>query len=574
MPTRAPDLDDVTRLAPHLASETGPAPSVSRLLPPLPRSISTRVVATLLLALLAALALVHHRAWLAVQADLATLARSQGLAGPDLAEVTTRMRREGDPTDARVVLAARLFDLEVASREPGSPASAERLLATRELAREALRAEPASWQAAMLLGAAVSLERARSRDPRIYSLAKDWERPLTVAGELAPAEMQPRRLLAAAYLEVWPALTPAKRTKVEALLRDAFLEPRTFERLYEPWVTIAGSLDRAATLLPDQPLTWKRLATTALGRKSWSEFAALSGRSRASLRQSLEHDLALAATAVERGDLPGARRQYSAVLAAAPVDAEFLPIVETALGRLPPGPADEAQVRAAEAWLGWALPLCLVRDCPFAGPAMGRLASLAGSMLRGGEAAFAALAADDRARADLLERRSDEVWSEPWAPFLTYKAKLEAARKEIPAARATLLTVHRAFRDRLAWRTLAERLAAVGVVPGPPLARASWEAADWWFDQGASRLDLLPARPATALWLELPEAARSEALLEVQWDGHALPPLVVAAGATSVRLPIAVTPGAGSATIPAEPHLLEVRVRAGDLRPATRVRLE
>ena len=41
-----------------------------------------------------------------------------------------------------------------------------------------------------------------------------------------------------------------------------------------------------------------------------------------------------------------------------------------------------------------------------------------------------------------------------------------------------------------------------------------------------------------------------------------------------MRLPIAVTPGAGSATIPAEPHLLEVRVRAGDLRPATRVRLE
>ena len=556
----------MTRLAPHLASHKGPAPPGSRLLPPLRRWVWTRLVLTLLLAALAGLALVHHRGWLAVQDDLAAVARSQGLSGPELAEVATRMRREGDPTDARLVLAARLFDLEIASREPGSPASAERLLATRELAREALRAEPASWQAAMLLGATVSLERARTRDPRIYSLAKDWERPLVVAGELAPAEKQPRRLLAAAYLEVWPALTPEKRTKVEALLREAFLEPQTFERLYAPWVEIAGSLDRAAALLPDQPLTWKRLAATAFERKSWAELAALSARHRASLRQSLERDLALAAAAVERGDLADARRQYSAVLAAAPVDAEFLPFVETALERLPPGPAAESQVRAAEAWLGWALPLCLVRDCPFAAPAMGRLASLGGSTLKGGEAAFAALAAQDLPRADLLERRSDEVWSEPWAPFLTYKARLQAARKEIPAARATLLTVHRAFRVRLAWRALAERLAAVGVVAGPPLAREHWEASDWWFDQGASRLDLLPARPAAALWLELAEAARSEALLEVQWDGRALPPLAVAAGATSVRLP--------TTAIPAEPHLLEVRVRAGDLRPAARVRLE
>jgi len=529
------------------------------------------LVATLALALLAAFALAHHRAWLAVQSELAATARAQGLAGPELADLTVRMRREGDPTDARLVLAARLFDLEVASREPGSPASAERLLVTRELARAALRAEPASWQAAMLLGAAVSLERSRNRDPRIYSLAKDWERPLTVAGELAPAEMQPRRLLAAAYLEVWPALTPAKRTKVEALLRDAFLEPRTFERLFEPWVAIAGSLERAATLLPDQPLTWKRLADTALARKSWSEYAALAAHHRASLRENLERDLARAATAVDRGDLAGARRQYSAVLAAAPVDAFFLPFVETALNRLPPGPAAESQVRAAEAWLRWALPLCLVRDCPFTSPAMGRLASLASSMLKGGEAAFAALAAQDLPRADLLERRSDEVWSEPWAPFLTYKAKLQASRKEIPAARETLLAVHRAFRVRLAWRALAERVAAVGVVPGPPLARESWEAADWWFDQGASRLDLLPSRPARALWLDLAEAARGEALLEVQWDGRALPPLAIAAGATSARLPID-APAGGE--IQLEPHLLDVRVRAGDLRPAMRVRLE
>lgn len=534
--------------------------------PPLAR----RIAATVAVAALAALAVAHHRGWLAAQGELAAAAQRLGVAGAELGELGARMRREGDPTAARLALAARLFDLEIASREPGSPASAERLLATRELARAALREEPASWQGAMLLGAAVSLERSRNRDPRIYSLARDWERPLVVAGELAPAERQPHRLLAAAYLEVWPALTVEKRRKVEELLREAFLEPQTFERLFAPWVAIAGSLERAATLLPDQPLTWRRLAATALERHSWGEYATLSARHRASLRAQLESELARAAAAAggsgsELARQQAARRDYSAVLVAAPVDAEFAPYVETALGLLPPGPAAESQVRAAAAWLDWALPLCLVRDCPFADSAMSRLASLAGSTLGGGEAAFAALAAGDRGRADLLERRSDELWSEPWAPYLTFKAKRQAARKEIAAARATLLTVHRAFRPRLAWRMLAERVAAVGVVPGPPLARASWEASDWWFAKGASRLDLLPTRPAAALGFELAEPARGEALLEVQCDGRLLPPVVVAAGSVGVRVPV---------ELASEPHLLEIRVRAGDLRPAVRVRLD
>ena len=573
MATRTSPPDDRPRYEPE---EVPAASRISRL----PAGSASRrfvLLLTLVALALAAVALVHHRGWLAVQGELAAQARALGLAGPELADLTVRMRREGDPTTARLILAARLFDLEIASREPGSPASAERLLATRELAREALREEPASWQAAMLLGAAVSLERSRARDPRIYSLAKDWERPLVVAGEFAPAELQPRRLLAAAYLEVWPALTAEKRAKVELLLREAFLEPQTFERLFAPWVEIAGSLERAATLLPARPLTYQRLAATAFARQEWGDYALWLERHRRSLRETFANDLAAAARAADAGDLSGqqqARRLYGALLATAPVDAEFAPFVETVLGRLPPGPAPESQVRAADAWLAWAQPLCLVRDCPFSPPAMARLASLAGSTLAGSAAAFAALAAGDLPRAELLERRSEELWSEPWAPFVTLKAKQQAARKEVAAARTTLLTVHRAFRARLAWRALAERLGAVGVLPGPPLARDSWEAADWWFDQGASRLDLLPSRAAAALWLEFAEPTRSGALLEPLWDGRALPPLAVAPGARSVRLPVEIRAGSAEEGGSPEPHLLEVRVRAGDLRPAAHVRLE
>ena len=246
-----------------------------------------------------------------------------------------------------------------------------------------------------------------------------------------------------------------------------------------------------------------------------------------------------------------ARRDYSAILAAAPVDAEFAPLVERRSGGCRPArrrsrrcarPTTGCAGRSRSAWCATAR---------FASGAMSRLASLAGSTLAGSEAAFAALAALDLPRADLLERRSEELWSEPWAPFLTYKAKQQAARKEIAEARATLLPVHRAFRVRLAWRALAERLGAVGVVPGPPLARDAWEAADWWFDQGASRLDLLPARPAAAPRARV-RRARARRARSSKCCGTAalLPPLAVPAGATAVRLALAGVERAPSARSP------------------------
>ena len=72
-------------------------------------------------------------------------------------------------------------------------------------------------------------------------------------------------------------------------------------------------------------------------------------------------------------------------------------------------------------------------------------------------------------------------------------------------------------------------------------------------------------RAAAAPRARIRRAHRSGALLEALWDGRLLPPLAVPAGATAVRLAL---------EVPSEPHLLEVRVRAGDLRPAVRVRLE
>ncbi|MEO8276015.1 MAG: hypothetical protein ABI639_07330 [Thermoanaerobaculia bacterium] len=554
MLTRTPELPESSDGPPH-----GARPILRRY---------GRTALSVLILVIATVAIVRHRAWETTQSALAREALDLGLSGQGLSELTTRMQREADPTAARIALAATLFDFELTVRDPGSPASAERLLATRELAHDALRAEPASWEAAMLLGATISLERSRARDTRIFSLARDWEQPLIVAGELAPAELQPRRLLAAAYLEVWPALAPEKRKKVEILLREAFLEPRAFERLFAPWVEIAGSLDRAATLLPDRPLTFKRLAETAFERKSWAEYVTFTEKYRDSLRAALERDLEAASAALAQRDIADARRVFSSVLAAAPVDLAFVPLVEKALAGMPPGPAIEQEIRAAEAWIAWLEPLCLVRDCPLSPTAIGRLGSLAGTMLGARDSAFVALAAEDLTRAGLLERRSDELWSETWAPYLTLRAQQLAAANDPVAARTTLGQVHRAFRTRLAWRALAERLGGIGTVlvaPGPPLARERWQAADWWFDRGASRLDLAASRSAAALRLEFPEALKSAVVLDLQWDGRALPAVAVGSGAASVAVPLGIEAGA---------HLLEIRVRSGDLRPAMSVQLD
>jgi hypothetical protein len=194
-------------------------------------------------------------------------------------------------------------------------------------------------------------------------------------------------------------------------------------------------------------------------------------------------------------------------------------------------------------------------------------------MLSPEQSAFAALAAGDLVRANLLERRAESIWSESWAPYLTLKAMRLLESGEDAAARAALGQTHRAFRARIPWRSAAE-LAHIREAATPgllPPARTTWEAADWWFDRGASRLDLLPAHPAATLVLEPGTALAKSALVEVLWDGTRLPLVEVPAGgesATTFRIELN-SPGATP-----EAHLLEIRPLSGDLRPAMRVRLD
>jgi len=536
---------------------------LTRSAPAPPRTL--RWAGTLLLAALVALALVHYRDWRDGIASQALQAARAGLAEQRLAGLSAQLAREGDLDQARLVAAEALLGSELAKPDSSLVAGGERLAAARQLALESLARLPASHEALMTAGAALAVLRSRARDPRLFSLARDWEGPLERAIALAPGAVAPRRLLAAAYVDVWPVIAPAKRAKIEPMLREAFLDPSTFDRIFATWVEIAGSLDAAAALLPDHPRTWQRLSEAAFAKRDWAGYAAMRARHRTAIAADFDRQLAAAETKLGRGDTGAARNLLSGSLMELPVDREFASRLEQALALRPGGPASDPLARAAIAWLAWVKPLCLVLGCPVSADAIGRLGSLAGARLPQEIAAFAALAGGDTTRANLIERRSDTLWSEAWAPYLTYKAAWLAGRGETVEARLALRGAHRAFRSRLAWRRAAAELRLDTALAEPEPAAEHWEASDWWFDAGAARLDLLPAREASALRLDFAAAPQSGALVEPLWDGAALAPVVIAPGTTRVRLPVSVS---------REAHLLELEVRWGELRPAARVTLE
>jgi len=325
-------------------------------------------------------------------------------------------------------------------------------------------------------------------------------------------------------------------------------------------------------LLPDEPRSWERLAGAARARGSWSELAAFTSRQRAALERDFGLELDKAAADIARGAVLRSSA-FASILEQAPLDGGFVPLVARALALRPAGPAGPGEARAAQNWFQWAAPLCLLRDCPLPGPALERVAALAGGLLAPEQSAFAALAAGDVARAALLERRAEAPWSEPWAPYFALKARRAVERGDTAGARAALAIGHRGFRARAGWRVVA---AAAGTVnptapaAAPPLSREVWEASDWWFERGASRLDLVASRPARGLLLELTATPQKGALLELLWDGERLAPFEIAAGSLASSFAVAV----GPAGVTPEPHLLEIRVLAGDLRPAMRVLLD
>lgn len=445
--------------------------------------------------------------------------------------------REPDPERvrlraARAVLATELDPGRHQGVEPGRAAreSAERMQEAARQAREILARRPASWEASMVLGAATYLGWAQSRDPRLFQRYREWEAPLEAALRLAPARREPARFLAAAYLEVWPALSPGKRQTARGLLAEVFRDPEDLGRLIGPWLDTAADRREIFSVLPDDPSAWEKVSRAFIERGDLDGFAAARERQEETLLSRLHRDLQEADRLRARGDMEGARALYLAVVQRARPEARYLGLVEQALERCPPGPLSSGMAGLLEPHLDRALERCQLAGCDLKPATLKRLSRFVHDQAPP-QAALAALFSDDLARATLYERRTQGMGTEPWAPYLIAKARLLATRERTDEAREALALVHPAWRNRaLFWRASAEVESAAGD-PGAAaaararlgdLSRRSWSATAWTWRKGTPRLEMVLGEPAQGLTVHLDEVPEKGTVVELRLDGASL----------------------------------------------------
>ena len=309
--------------------------------------------------------------------SLEEMARESGVLAQDPG-LLEALSREPDPWRARLRLARTLLASATAEPQPEPAVLRRRLETARGLASAVSRARPASWEAAMTRGASTYLEWSRFRDRRLLSRPEEWEGPLLRALELAPGRPEPARFLAAAYLELWPALSRGKQESARRLLAEALSDRDTFGVLIGPWLRTAGSFQEAFSAMPAVPWAWERLQQIAAEEGDWAGYSAARQRWYAALEAQMRRDLAEAEARLRGGDTDRAQLLFLSLLQAPP-RRRFLPQVESALAQAPPGPASPSLAPAFRAWHDWSLDLCRRRSCPMPRPVLSRLALLAGA---------------------------------------------------------------------------------------------------------------------------------------------------------------------------------------------------
>lgn len=470
------------------------------------------------------------------------------------------LERQDDPSQVRIAVARTLVNrvLEPPPHGPANRAETEvpRLEIARTLAARAHAERPAAWRPPLLLGAATYLARDLARDRRLVTEASAWDAPLARSRELGPGSDEPVRFLVLAYLELWPALSEAKRAEASELLHRALADPRTFARLIEPWLEIAGDADTALAPVPDQPWAWSRLQRTFAERGDWRRAEEMRRRWRHALAGELELRLEEAADLRRRGDLYEARRSFLSVAADAPTERRFVPLVQRALSDAPAGPAWPSLATRLGHWLDWSLALSLTGPSPLPAEDLHRLAGLV-TDLAPPQAAHAAVAAGRLAEAERIERRAfNGLGAESWSAYRVAKARDLLDRGRPVEALDELQRADRTWADRPALlRTLRDaaraaghretadgavaRLAALAADPGGP--------ADW-LSGPVPRREIVVTEPLAGLVVDGVVAGAGTALVEVRLDGHLLAADAVRQrGRLRVEAPVA--PGV---------HLLEI----------------
>ena len=458
----------------------------------------------------------EFRGWLAAQSPVRQMLDDSGLPSRQ-PEQAREILREPDPARAGLALARSLFvevlDRRTIAKLPWRQAAAEvsregeKLRISQELAAAAWVARPAAGEAAMVLGGASYLELARADVKRLEAERGAWNGPLEAARRLAPAEPESLRLLAVAALERWPRLEAGARGSELALLRHAFSDQQALAAMINAWLRIADDRELAFRAIPDTAQAWETVARALARRGDWPWVAKARERADGATEREVERLLADATARFAGGDVRGARAAAVTVLIGAPPDLRFAERVARALRICPPGPPDVATEAAAKRWLSWAVD-GYVRGRELLPPAtVARLRGLAGE-LPPALAATAELAAGQLARAEVLERRSEALALEGWAPYCVAKARVLAERGDPAAARAVLAGVHRSWRDtppELAARLAVARASGDAAASAEierqlgALAVPSLQATAWRWRGAVAQLDLVLVWPSPGL---------------------------------------------------------------------------
>jgi hypothetical protein len=481
--------------------------------------------------------------------------------------VPPEMAREPDSGRIELRAARAALDAELEASRRGALDAEARRQGARHMTEAAgwagavLRDRPGAWDAALVLGAATYLAWAEGRDPRLFTAAPSWEAPLTAALRLAPQRPEPARFLAGAYMEVWQALSPAKRERARQLLATAFADPPTLAALAGSWLAIAGSREEAFAVIPPDPEAWGKIEEIYSRQHDWASFCAARQHREAALFAHLSARLAAAEERRARGDLGGARDIFLSVAALAPPGRRYLGLVRSALAQCPAGPVDKKTAARLAGHLSWSLERCLLDQCPLPERAIHRLAGFCRGLDPPREA-MAILVSGDLAHAERMEHGADATASEAWAPYGLLKARTLAERGRIEEAQAALAQVHRSWLARPGyWRVKAALARAEGNSTATAeaarelsqLAAREWPASAWDFRGGVARLEMLTAQPAAGLRLTIDIAPKEGAAIEVRLDDLTLGAFPVAAGGTLAL----------AAPLPAGLHLVEVETVAG-----------
>lgn len=536
---------------------------------PVNRPLVRGLLVAAALGMLAAGAL-HYRSLTAQKATLVSLAERSGIEDRHPG-VLGELAREPDPGIARLHFARALLADEIDMRWMGGmePAavtatlagSLDRLALARDLAAAELRERPGSWQAAMVLGGATYVGWSRQRDKRLFNERAAWEEPMRAAVAWAPGNPEPRRLLGAAYLETWYSLPPERRDEARDLLRTAFEDLPTFERLIEPWLDLARDPVVAFSIMPAQPAAWVRLQRFFADRRDWERYGEARAGWERELRSSLVAQLDEADRHLEGGETRTAKALYFRAAAEIPADLRYADLFVRALGRCPPGPADRVALPSLERWLELALDLYAHRLEPLPPAIVDRLAG-AGN-IGAAERALAAVAAGRLPAAELYERRSGgALRAEAWGPYTIAKARALTARQELPAAKEALASTHRTWRSTAGYWLATEELALASKSEADRSRAAAqlatyrrevWSPTAWRWRGPQARLELFSARPAESLVVAVDVGDAAGSAVEIYWDGRSLGVFDAYPGGT-IRL---------LATASAGLHLLALETVAG-----------